>query len=93
MIYKLNLFTVNLKFIVVLYFYFNTLMLTLGAYTASVGIEVVRNDISKFIESRDGGVPSDPNNIFLLTGASDGIVVSPVCFEKDICIAILKFYF
>jgi len=47
---------------------------SVGAYTASVGIEVVRNDISKFIEARDGGVSSDPNNIFLLTGASDGIV-------------------
>jgi len=47
---------------------------SVGAYSASVGIEVIRNDCSKFIEKRDGGIPCDPNDIFLCTGASDGVV-------------------
>lgn len=47
---------------------------SLGAYSASQGIEVIRNDIAKYIENRDGGIKSDPNDIYLCTGASDGIV-------------------
>ena len=46
-----------------------------GAYSASQGIELIRNDIAKYIETRDGGIKSDPNDIYLCTGASDGIVV------------------
>ncbi|XP_073533109.1 alanine aminotransferase 2-like [Phyllobates terribilis] len=41
---------------------------------ASQGIEVVRQDVAKYIERRDGGTPSDPDNIYLSTGASDSIV-------------------
>lgn len=47
---------------------------SVGAYSASVGVEVIRQDVSKFIEKRDGGIPCDPNDIFLCTGASDGVV-------------------
>uniref|UniRef100_A0A4W4GNG6 alanine transaminase n=1 Tax=Electrophorus electricus TaxID=8005 RepID=A0A4W4GNG6_ELEEL len=47
---------------------------SIGAYTASQGIECVRQDVSRYIERRDGGVPCDPDNIYLTTGASDGIV-------------------
>lgn len=46
-----------------------------GAYSASQGIDCVRQDVAGYIERRDGGVPSDPDNIYLTTGASDGIVV------------------
>lgn len=46
-----------------------------GAYSASQGIDCVRQDVACYIERRDGGVPSDPDNIYLTTGASDGIVV------------------
>ncbi|KAI7810098.1 Gpt2l protein, partial [Triplophysa rosa] len=46
---------------------------SIGAYTTSQGIECVRQDIANYIKRRDGGVPSDPDNIYLSTGASDGI--------------------
>ncbi|GCC18248.1 hypothetical protein chiPu_0021645, partial [Chiloscyllium punctatum] len=49
---------------------------SIGAYTASQGLECVRQTVAKYIETRDGGIPADPNNIFLSTGASDAIVVS-----------------
>ncbi|MGH0169077.1 UNVERIFIED_CONTAM: hypothetical protein FKN15_056155 [Acipenser sinensis] len=48
---------------------------SIGAYSASQGIECVRQDVAQYIERRDGGIPSDPNNIYLSTGASDAIVV------------------
>lgn len=47
-----------------------------GAYTASQGINCIREDVASYIERRDGGVPADPDNIYLTTGASDGITVS-----------------
>lgn len=46
-----------------------------GAYSASQGIDSVRKDVARYIERRDGGVPCDPDNIYLTTGASDGIMV------------------
>ncbi|KAJ8377990.1 hypothetical protein AAFF_G00249270 [Aldrovandia affinis] len=47
---------------------------SMGAYSASQGIDCVRQDVARYIERRDGGIPSDPDNIYLTTGASDGIV-------------------
>nr|CAB3250828.1 alanine aminotransferase 2 [Phallusia mammillata] len=47
---------------------------SVGAYSASQGIEVIRNDVANYIEKRDGGIKADPNNVFLCTGASDGVV-------------------
>ncbi|XP_066289325.1 alanine aminotransferase 1-like isoform X1 [Branchiostoma lanceolatum] len=44
----------------------------IGSYSDSVGVEVIRKDIAAYIERRDG-FPSDPDNIFLSTGASDAI--------------------
>jgi hypothetical protein len=44
-----------------------------GAYTHSQGARCFRKDIAKFIEERDGGVPSDPENIFMSNGASSSI--------------------
>jgi alanine transaminase len=46
-----------------------------GAYSDSVGVEVIRQDIANYISARDG-VKSDPDNIFLSTGASEAIKVS-----------------
>lgn len=46
-----------------------------GAYSASQGIDSVRKDVARYVERRDGGVPCDPDNIYLTTGASDGIMV------------------
>uniref|UniRef100_A0A673BFA6 Alanine aminotransferase 1 n=1 Tax=Sphaeramia orbicularis TaxID=375764 RepID=A0A673BFA6_9TELE len=47
---------------------------SIGAYSASQGIECVRQDVARYIEKRDGGIPSNPDNIYLSTGASDAIV-------------------
>lgn len=47
---------------------------SIGAYSNSAGVEVIREHIAKFIEERDGGVPSRPEDVFLSTGASGGIV-------------------
>lgn len=47
---------------------------SLGAYSPSQGIDSVRQDVANYIERRDCGVPCDPENIYLTTGASDGIV-------------------
>lgn len=38
---------------------------------------MIREDVARYIERRDGGIPSNPNNIFLSTGASDAIMVVP----------------
>lgn len=46
---------------------------SIGAYSDSVGVEVIRKHIAQYITDRDGGIPSNPDNIFLSTGASDGI--------------------
>ncbi|XP_045311572.1 alanine aminotransferase 1 isoform X1 [Leopardus geoffroyi] len=47
---------------------------SLGAYSISSGIQLIREDVARYIEWRDGGIPADPNNIYLSTGASDAIV-------------------
>jgi len=49
-----------------------------GAYTESKGFQFIREAIAEFIDRRDnverqGGLKSDPNNIFLTTGASGGV--------------------
>ncbi|KAJ2159469.1 alanine transaminase [Coemansia sp. RSA 552] len=43
-----------------------------GAYTQSLGIQEVREDVARFIEQRDG-FPADPDNICLTTGASGAV--------------------
>jgi alanine transaminase len=46
---------------------------SIGSYSDSVGVEVIRRDVAAYISKRDGGIPSNPDDIFLSTGASDGI--------------------
>lgn len=45
---------------------------SVGSYTDSMGLEIVRRHVAKYIEERDG-IPSDYKNIFLTNGASDSI--------------------
>ncbi|KAB5535863.1 hypothetical protein PHYPO_G00122850 [Pangasianodon hypophthalmus] len=47
---------------------------SIGSYSASQGIDCIRQDVACYIERRDGGISCDPDNIYLTTGASDGIV-------------------
>ncbi|KAG7278391.1 hypothetical protein CRUP_038554, partial [Coryphaenoides rupestris] len=51
---------------------------SLGSYSASQGIDCVLQDVARYIERRDGGIPCDPDNVYLTTGASDGIMLSAV---------------
>jgi len=45
---------------------------SIGAYTHSQGLKVIRKHIAEFIEERDG-FPSNPDRIFLTNGASQGV--------------------
>ncbi|XP_066569796.1 alanine aminotransferase 2 [Amia ocellicauda] len=47
---------------------------SIGSYSASQGLSCIREDIAMYMEQRDQGVPTNPDNIYLSTGASDGIV-------------------
>ncbi|XP_050461470.1 alanine aminotransferase 1 [Cataglyphis hispanica] len=46
---------------------------SVGSYSESVGIEVIRKHVAHYIQQRDGGIPCDYRNIILSNGASDGI--------------------
>jgi len=54
----------------------------MGAYTDSQGILAVREDVSKFLEQRDG-YPSDPKDIFLTNGASEGVRACMQTLTRD----------
>ena len=56
---------------------------SMGAYTESQGMLAVRQDISKFLEQRDHGYPSNPNDIFLTNGASDGVRLCMQTFLRE----------
>ncbi|KAM3681246.1 LOW QUALITY PROTEIN: alanine aminotransferase 1-like [Ammospiza maritima maritima] len=47
---------------------------SVGSYSASPGVPMVRESVARYIERRDGGVPAKADDIFLSTGASDAIV-------------------
>jgi len=44
-----------------------------GSYSDSVGIEIIRNHAAEYIKRRDGGIPTNPDDIILCAGASEGI--------------------
>jgi alanine transaminase len=46
---------------------------SIGSYSESVGVEVIRRDVADYISKRDGGIPADYSDVFLCGGASDGI--------------------
>ncbi|XP_066587698.1 alanine aminotransferase 2 [Prorops nasuta] len=46
---------------------------SVGSYSESAGVEIVRRHVAEYIQNRDGGIPSDYRNIILSNGASDGI--------------------
>ncbi|KAJ1430233.1 alanine aminotransferase 2 [Ochromonadaceae sp. CCMP2298] len=54
----------------------------MGAYTESQGIITVREDVSRFLEERDGH-PSNPADIFLTNGASDGVRIAMMTFLRE----------
>ncbi|EGT34247.1 hypothetical protein CAEBREN_31397 [Caenorhabditis brenneri] len=44
-----------------------------GAYSRGTGVEVVRKHVSEYISRRDGGIPSNSEDICLSRGASESI--------------------
>lgn len=46
---------------------------SVGSYSDSVGVEVIRRHVAQYIEERDGGIKCDYNNVFLSGGASESI--------------------
>ena len=48
---------------------------SVGSYSASPGVEVIRRHVAAYIEKRDGGIKADWNNIVLSAGASESIRV------------------
>ncbi|XP_017052164.1 alanine aminotransferase 1 isoform X1 [Drosophila ficusphila] len=58
---------------------------SVGSYTDSAGLEVVRRQVANYIEKRDGGIACDWLNIYLTAGASPGIksILSMINSEVD----------
>ena len=56
----------------------------IGAYSYSTGFSFVRDSVCKFLKKRDGW-DSDPNNIILTNGASEGvrIILEIVLGQED----------
>ena len=48
---------------------------SVGSYTASSGLSIVRQAIADYITRRDDGVPCNSDDIYLTTGASGGIKI------------------
>ncbi|XP_053982884.1 alanine aminotransferase 1 [Hylaeus volcanicus] len=46
---------------------------SVGSYSESAGIEIIRRHVAEYIQDRDGGIPCNYENIILSNGASDGI--------------------
>lgn len=44
-----------------------------GSYSDSAGIEIIRRHVAEYIQNRDGGIPSNWEDIVLCAGASEGI--------------------
>ncbi|XP_043085644.1 alanine aminotransferase 2-like [Puntigrus tetrazona] len=48
---------------------------SVGSYTDSSGMAKVKRCVSQFITSRDGGVPSSPDNIFIKSGSQTALMI------------------
>lgn len=46
---------------------------SVGSYSDSAGIAIIRQHVAEYIQRRDGGIPSDWQNIILSAGASGSI--------------------
>merc|ERR1711909_222747 len=46
---------------------------SVGSYSDSPGIEIIRRHVASYIKARDGGIESDWRQIMLCAGASEGI--------------------
>lgn len=56
---------------------------SIGAYSDSSGVRVIREDVARYITERDGH-PCSADDIFLCTGASDGIkTIMKLCMTGE----------
>jgi len=46
---------------------------SVGSYSDSPGIQIIRKHVAEYITKRDGGIPSDWRNVMLSAGASEAI--------------------
>ena len=46
---------------------------SVGAYSDSQGVPLVRREVAAFIAARDGGIAATPDDVFLTDGASAGV--------------------
>ena len=46
---------------------------SVGSYSDSPGLEIIRRHVAEYIKNRDGGIESDWQKIILCAGASEGI--------------------
>lgn len=46
---------------------------SIGSYSVSAGIEIIRHHAAEYIQTRDGGIPASGNDIYLCAGASQSI--------------------
>ena len=44
---------------------------SVGSYSASPGLEIIRRHVAEYIKNRDGGIESDWEKIILCAGASE----------------------
>ena len=51
---------------------------SVGSYTDTIGLRIIREDVAKYISRRDG-YPADPDDVILLNGGSIGIQVKLHC--------------
>ncbi|XP_017086512.1 alanine aminotransferase 1 [Drosophila eugracilis] len=58
---------------------------SVGSYTDSAGLEVVRRQVANYIEKRDGGIPCDWQDIYLTAGASPGIKSILSMINSEVC--------
>ncbi|XP_011304772.1 alanine aminotransferase 1 [Fopius arisanus] len=56
---------------------------SVGSYSESAGIEVIRRHVARYIQERDG-IPADYKNIVLSNGASDGIKTFLKLFNEEV---------
>ncbi|OXV10344.1 hypothetical protein Egran_01894 [Elaphomyces granulatus] len=56
---------------------------TVGAYSHSQGVPIIRKSVARFIQLRDG-FPSDPSDIYLCGGASSGVnaLLHIICADR-----------
>ncbi|VDK41544.1 unnamed protein product [Gongylonema pulchrum] len=64
---------------------------TVGAYSQSNGIEIIRKHVAEYIMRRDNQIPSDPEKIVLSPGASEAIRVWISLIYQTILTTILKY--